>query len=74
MTLKQCQLIALDAVRELKIPLSASVLDDGKYYVFSSAVEVESMMIGVNKESGEVISYFPPKHHAYMTAAERVIS
>ena len=30
MTLKQCQLIALDAVRELKIPLSASVLDDGK--------------------------------------------
>lgn len=74
MTLKQCQLIALDAVRELKIPLSETVLDDGQYYIFSSADEIEDVMIGVDKETGEVIDYFPPKHPAYMTAAERVIS
>ena len=70
MTVKQCRKNAEDAIRELKIPLSETVLDDGQYYIFSSADEIEDVMIGVDKETGEVIDYFPPKHPAFLNAVE----
>jgi len=70
MTVKQCREKAEDAIRELKIPLSETVLDDGQYYIFSSADEIEDVMIGVDKETGEVIDYFPPKHPAFLNAVE----
>ena len=43
MTVKQCRKNAEDAIRELKIPLSETVLDDGQYYIFSSADEIEDV-------------------------------
>ena len=70
MTVNQCREKAEDAIRELKIPLSETVLDDGQYYIFSSADEIEDVMIGVDKETGEVIDYFPPKHPAFLNAVE----
>ena len=70
MTVKQCREKAENAIRELKIPLSETVLDDGQYYIFSSADEIEDVMIGVDKETGEVIDYFPPKHPAFLNAVE----
>ena len=70
MTVKQCREKAEDAIMELKIPLSETVLDDGQYYIFSSADEIEDVMIGVDKETGEVIDYFPPKHPAFLNAVE----
>lgn len=70
MTLKDCREKAKDTIKELNILLAETVLDDGEYYIFSSADEVEEVMIGVNKETGEVIDYFPPKHPAYLNAVE----
>ncbi len=70
MTLKECVKKARKTADKLDIRLAETVLDDGKYYIFSSADETEEAMIGVNKETGEVIDYFPPEHPAYLDAVE----
>ena len=70
MTVKQCREKAEETIRILSIHLSETVLDDGQYYIFSSADEIEDVMIGVDKETGEVIDYFPPKHPAFLNAVE----
>lgn len=71
MTVKQARNKANETIRELDIPLAETALDDGEYFIFSSADEAEdNLMIGVHKETGEVIDYFPPKHPGFLTAVE----
>lgn len=39
-----------------------SIMDDGKYFIFGYDEEVDISPLGVNKNTGEVIEYFPPDH------------
>ncbi len=45
-------------------------LDDGEYFIFSYTKDVDVSPVGVHKESGEVIDYFPPEHPKFVDAKE----
>lgn len=47
---------------------------DNSYYIFGYAEEVDISPIGVNKETGEVIEYFPPDHYEEFKNAKEVDS
>lgn len=71
MTLEQARKKINEYIKGMNIPLAKTALDDGEYFIFSSADETEDdLMIGVHKETGEVIDYFPPKHPAFLDAVE----
>lgn len=51
-----------------------SILDDGKYFVFGYAEEVDVAPFGVDKSTGEVIDYFPPDHYDDFIKAKEIES
>lgn len=51
-----------------------SILDDGQYFIFGYAEEVDISPLGVDKDTGEVIEYFPPDHFEKFQNAKEVES
>lgn len=51
-----------------------SVLDDGEYFIFGYVEEVDIAPLGVNKDTGEVIEYFPFDHYDNFINAKEVES
>lgn len=47
-------------------------MDDGEYFIFGYKEEADIPPVGVNKESGEVETYFPPDHMDAFLEAVRV--
>ena len=45
-----------------------NVLDDGEYFIFGYANDVDLSPIGVNKKTGQLDEYFPPAHPAFLSA------
>jgi uncharacterized FlaG/YvyC family protein len=53
---------AQDYIKETGLKLDNHVLDDGEFFIFGYDEEVDHPPVAVNKETGEVIVYFPPDH------------
>lgn len=60
--LNQAYEIAKKKLKEWHETISKYVWDDGEYYVFSTEEEFDEDPIAVNKNTGEIITYFPPEH------------
>lgn len=60
---------AQDIMKDMGLK-SGSVMDDGEFYIFGYSEEVDISPIGVNKNTGEVIDYFPPEHPKFANATE----
>lgn len=60
---------AQEAMKDMDLKVG-SAMDDGEYFIFGYSEEVDLSPIGVNKETGEVIDYFPPEHPKFMKATE----
>ena len=49
-----------------------SAMDDGEYFIFGYKEAADIAPIGVNKETGEAETYFPPDHMDAFLEAVRV--
>ena len=70
-SLEEAKRRAEQELRSTDLHIDGGALDDGQFYIFGYAEKVDISPIGVNKDTGEVIQYFPPEHlQAYMNAVD----
>jgi uncharacterized FlaG/YvyC family protein len=71
MDIQEAKKKAQDYIKETGLKFDNHVLDDGEFFIFGYDEEVEQSPVAVNKETGEVIVYFPPDHiDAFLKAKE----
>ena len=68
--MKAAKARAVESINGFSVADDAKVLDDGEFYIFSFAGDADIPLIGVDKETGDVSTYFPPDHDAYLRAVE----
>lgn len=50
-----------------------SVIEYRDFWIFDSAREIETSILAVNKENGEVFVFFPPAYHGKDIGTPKVI-
>ena len=55
------------------VKIKKKAWDDGKYYIFAYAEDLDSSPLAVDKESGDVVVYFFPDHLSDFKNCKRVI-
>ena len=73
MDVNQAWRMAQEYAKKNHIKLRKNVLDDGKFYVFDYAEELDVSPIGINKTTGEIIEYFPLDLYPELENAKRVL-
>ncbi len=44
--------------------IAKEIYDDGEYFIFGYKEDIDIDPVGVNKKTGELITYYPPDHPA----------
>lgn len=73
MDINQAWELVKQAAKEDNVKVKKKAWDDGKYYIFDYAEDLDISPLAVDKNTGEVVIYFLPDHLADFDKAKRVL-